>query len=62
MDTNLLLEKLAHITHSDIEMEELVKLLPIEFRNAFIANDSQRLRKILSAQEYFFDSKMVVQG
>jgi hypothetical protein len=57
-----LFEHLANTTHYTTESTQIINSLPSELKNAFIVGDSQELRKVLSGQSDFFDSKTVAQG
>jgi hypothetical protein len=62
MDTISLFEQLANMTHHNKNTSQIINLLPNEVKNAFIADDSQQLRKTLSGQDSFYDSKTVTSG
>jgi hypothetical protein len=62
MDAISLFEQLANMTLQHVEITQVVNLLPDELKDAFITNNSQQLRKQLSGQQNFPDSRTVAQG
>lgn len=60
MDTLILFESLANIAHPK-EISELIDSLSLELKAAFLKNDSQLLRKIISGKTDFPDSRTVAQ-
>jgi hypothetical protein len=53
---------MANTTHYNTEITQIINSLPNELKNAFIAGDSQQLRRVLAGQTDFFDSKIVAQS
>jgi len=62
MDAISLFEQLANMIHQDVNTTQLINSLPNDVKSAFIAGNSQQLRKTLSGQNRFYDAKTVSHG
>lgn len=61
MDTVKFLEKLATNSHHQIDLNKLMIALPIEFKYAYLMNDSEKLKSFLSDIDYLANESHVVQ-
>lgn len=61
MDTIAFLEKLATNAHHQVNLDNLISMLPIEFKNAYLMNDAESLKMQISDIDYLANESFVVQ-